>query len=443
MAATDVKYLGAISLLLDDEINHKVIDVQNTESLTDILNLGGRYEVSKTAAFHNYVNSPVFVTGDSTGATVTGSGTPTVNTTLTAATSGFVRVGDICKFPNGKNGYVYSVTTASSQDSLVIKSVDDTNLTHVAGDKINFFSNAVGEKSNAPANIRYSLTKYFNLIQIFREVNEITDVARASALRVEFKGEPYIYVKDNMEKAVRLKAMVNAAVIGGQISADQFTTSSPFLTDSVAGGTNVQTTRGLDQYISTYGSSPTVGTPGSFALADIETVISALLALKADISNYMVFMPTKVKFKVDTTLKNLGSSGVTSVRLNIGGNDVNMNVEQFTYGGMTADLKVLPILDHPDMFSQTDIVKKMYFVPKDSVKTADNGVQPRIKMRFMDHGIANGKNLGDRIWGEWYTGALAPTGPTSEESIWRTNWKTHQGLEVLGAQHFASLKVLS
>ena len=75
------------------------------------------------------------------------------------------------------------------------------------------------------------------------------------------------------------------------------------------------------------------------------------------------------------------------------------------------------------------------------MNTVQNGAQDRIQIRYQKHGIKS--NKGNEIWAEWHTGALAPTGPTTDEAIWRTNWLTYQGLEVLGAQHFGKTRVLA
>jgi hypothetical protein len=112
---------------------------------------------------------------------------------------------------------------------------------------------------------------------------------------------------------------------------------------------------------------------------------------------------------------------------------------------MMADIAVMPILNNNKMFSQTDIVKSIYYMPEDSVKTLDNGTQPRVQMRYQSHGLGP-VNKGDKIWGEWHSGPLSPVAPAmgieNDRAIWRTNWKTHQGVQVLGAQHLAKQIVL-
>jgi hypothetical protein len=446
MAYSNYNYISLISLLLDDDINPKVVDIYNWEGFTDVMGLMGRYKESKQPVFNDYVNADIGV--QVVAESVANSGTDTVTVTATALTSGITAENVLFMFPNGKVGHVQDVTTASDKDAIVIESVDGTNLTLVAGQKLDAFSQAVGEASIAPTNMRRSLTKYINNIQIIRGVNEETDVAKVSLLRVNFNGEAYFYAKNLIEKLLEHKGRVNGMCIGGRVSSTLFSDTTPTLTDPQGGGA-VQTSRGLDQYATTYGITDTVTTPGTWSLADHSDVIDALVAARALIQSYKLFMSTSVKGKVDDVLKNLGSSGVTSVRLNAeAGATTRLNfwVDQLNYKGMKADLAVMPILNNNKMFSQTDIVKSIYYMPEDSVKTLDNGMQPRVQMRYQSHGLGP-VNKGDKIWGEWHSGPLSPVAPAmgieNDRAIWRTNWKTHQGVQVLGAQHLAKQIVLA
>jgi hypothetical protein len=435
MASTNKAYISAITLLDEVEYNPLISDIQREDGLMDILNIADRTEVTKVPVYYNTVNAALRVQGDTTGATVGTSGTPQVTTTLTAGTSGYVRKGDICKFPNGKTGYV-TVVTSTSTDALTIKSADGSNLTHTAGQKLDFFSSAVGEQSTKPANRRYSLTVYSNNIQSFREVDSISDIQKVSAVRVEYNGQPYIFMKNWNEKIMKLRGDINAAFIGGTKSSSLYSDSSPSLTDPVAGGA-VQLTGGLDYYVTGYGVNDTVDVAGTFDLDDLEQHEALLLANKSG-GEFMLVCGTKVKNKLQNCLKNLNSAGITAGRMNLDGKEVNMQVERFSYG-FDYMIKKMGILDSPNYFSQTDIVKSFYLIPTGNVGTMDNGSQPRIKVRYQPHGIQN--NTGNKLIGEWATGALSPAANT-DEAVYEKHWLTHQGLEVLGAQHFSKCAVL-
>src|SRR5688572_8019553 len=425
MAYSQYNYISAISLLVKDDILPKVIDIYNWEGFTDIMGLMGRYKESDQPVYHDYVNADIGV--QIIAESVANSGTAEVTVVATAGTTDLTAKNVVFMFPNGKAGHVQNVTKASDKDSIVIKSVDGTNLTLVAGQRLDAFTQAVGEASIAPTNLRRSLTKYVNNIQIIRGVNEETDVAKVSVIRVNFNGKEYFFAKNLIEKLLEHKGRVNGMCIGGRISSTLFSDSSPSLVDPDGGGA-VQTSRGLDQYATTYGVSDQVASLNTWTLADHSDVIDQLIAVRALISNYKLLMSSKVKGKVDDHLKNLGSSNVNSVRLTAAANattNLNFWVDQLNYKGMMADMAVMPILDNNKMFSQTDIVKSIYYMPESSVKTLDNGVQPRVSMRYQSHGLGP-VNQGDKIWGEWHDGPLSPVQPAggvdSSRKLWRTNW---------------------
>lgn len=434
-------FVSAISMLDQREILENVLDIHNDQGLTEIFTQAGRYKVTKQANYHNFVNEALYKLGDTTGATVTGSGTATVTTKLTAATSNFARKGELVKFPNGKVGYITNITTASSEDTLTIKSVDGTNLTHTAGQKLAFFSNAVGAKSISVSNRRYGLTKYVNKTQIFREINEIDDVQSSATVEVKFQGKNYIVFKDLFEKAMKHRADVNAAFIGGYVSSDSFDTASPTITDPYGGG-NVQTTSGLDQYTTTYGISDSVDVAGTIDIDDFEDLFTQLITAKAP-KSYIGYVPSKAMGKIDKCLKALNSSGATSGRLQLDGKSIDFDVTDFTFMGFKIQFAGMGILDNQELFTQTDIVKSMYLVPTDSVKVHGGGMEPRIQARYMKQQIAGPGSLGNEIWAEWNDGALAPTGPVGDVAVWKTHWLTHQGLECLGVQHFAKCVILA
>jgi len=438
--------MSLISLLIDDEINRSVVDIYNWEGFTDVMGLKGRYKESKQPVYHDYVNADIGIQLV-VESTTTGSSTLTV--VVTSGTTGLVAKNYLVMFPNGKVGHIQGIVTASDKDSLTIQSVDGTALTNVAGYKLDVFSKAVGEASIAGTNKRRSLTKYVNSVQIITNVNEETDIAKVSPVRVDFQGKPYFYLKNIIEKMMEWKGWVNGMCIGGTLGSTLFSDTSGTLVDPDGGG-NVQTSRGLDQYTQTYGVNDTVASAGTWSLADHGDVIAQLLAVRAMISNYELYMSSAVKQKVDNHLKNLGSSSVNSVVIQAAANattKMNFEVEEFSYGQMTARMIPMRILDNNKMFSQTSIVKSIYYVPVDSVQTLGSGVQPRIQMRWQSHGISDNLNKGDKIWGEWHSGPMSRVTPQlgieNDRSIWRTNWKTIQGVQVLGAQHLAKSVVLA
>ena len=442
---TTKAYVSALDSMLDTrEINKMVTDIANEEQLTDILDLAGKTKPTKQSIYYNFVNESLFKLGDTTGATVLNSGTASVTTTFTAATSGVARKGDLVLFPTGAVvGQIQSVSTSSSQDTVVIKSVGGGNITHTAGQKLSInFSFAAGENSVSPTNIQFGLTKYSNKVQIFRETSKITDVQNASTIEVEFNGKPSFIVKDHIEKAMLLKGKINAAFIGGDMSATSFSDASPSLVDQYTlngdGGGAVQTTRGIDKYITSYGVNATVGSAGTVAIADVDAMCDALTAARAP-KSYTVLGSKAALRTYSKFWKNLGSSGVTSARLIVDGKEIDFSVEKVEYGGYEFNYGRLPILDNPNIFSQTSIAKAAYYIPMDKkVKVLGGDYQSAIQVRYFPKQSVYGSDMIN----ESHDGALSPVNPNGQGQYFRMDYVTTQGLEVLGAQFFGKHNVL-
>jgi hypothetical protein len=436
-------FVSATQLLDRREILPMVSDIHNDAELTDIMWLAKRYKVTSMGNYHNFVNEGLYLLIDTAGATVTGSGTTTVNTRSTPATAGFVRRGELVIFPNKKVGVITAVTyNSGTGDLFTVRSIDGTNLTHTAGQRLAPFSNVAGERSKTPDNRRYGLVKYLNKLQIFRERNSVTDVQSCSTVEVEFGGKNFIVYKDLFEKAMKHRADINAALIGGVMSDLSWEDNAPAFTDPSNGG-NLQTTGGMDWYIELYGVKDQVAALNTVTLADMEDFNSQMVTAKAPRELWQI-CSNAVGTKFDNMIKGLGSSGqIQSAQMRVDGKTIDYTTSSFTYGNFTYEKLLLPILDHPDLFSQTNIVKNAYYIPKDKVKVhgPGGGYQPRMQVRYFKNQVKN--NLGTEIYAEWHDGALAPTGPVGDEMVWNTYWASTQGLEMLGVQHCARQVVLA
>jgi len=442
-------YVSAVDSMIDTrEINKQVTDIYNEEQLTDILNFADRKKTTVQPVYYTFVNESIFKLVDTTGATITNSGTPTVTITgVTAATSGYNRLNDvlILSSTGNKSVFISSVTTSSGQDTLIVKSVDGGNVTITAGDKLGNYSVAVGERSDRPLNLRYGLTKYSNKLQIFRETSQITDVQNASTIEVTINGQPRWMAKDHWEKAILYRGKINATYIGGDMSSTSFSDANPFLVDNNAptnggGGMGVQTTRGIDKYVTTYGQVSAAATLGTVVLTDIDAQLDLMTAARAPLQ-YLVVGGKSARRAYDKLWKGLPSSGaMQSLRLTVDGKEIDTTVERIEYGGYEINLKTLPILDHPVLFANTLISKSMYWIPYNgAVKVEGGGSQPAIQVRY----FPNQSPYGNDIDGEIHSGALNPINPTGGIAEFRTDWLSWQGLEVLGAQWFGRQRVLN
>lgn len=437
-------FVSAISFLDQRDINPNLLDQTRDSQFTDIMKLVGRYKEAKVPIYNYFVNNDIFA--DATVASVSaGYGTAIITVVLTAATSGYARVSDLVKSNNpnmiGQQGWISQVTSVSGVDTIKIQSVNNMPLYAVANDQISFSSNAFGENSDAPVNRKYGVTRYINQVQIFREVDEITDIQKVSKIEVSINGQPYYTPLNHIYKINYLNGIISAQMIAGVQSSTLFSDASPYLADG--NGNPIQTTMGLDQYVTTYGISNQVATLGTVGFTDINTMIDSFLANKAPHS-MMGFGGSRSKRPFDVWLKNLGSAGVNSVRMIIDGKTLDMEVDQFSYGNFQFDFINLPIFDQPQLFGPTitpDINGSIYWIPKDKIQVEGGGMEARMQIRYLPKAMAGGNSVSNGIITEWHTGALAPI-PTNSRMVWHTDWYTNQGLECLGVKHFQKFRVV-
>lgn len=438
-------FVSAIDFLDQRDIDPNIYDQSRDRAFTDIMKIVNRYKPATMFNYHNFVNNDVYELGTISAVTSTGLA-QIVFTINTAAV--FPRVGDLIKTSNannvGKQARVQAVTLGSGTAQITVRSVGGNAAPFYAtvGDSVSFGSNAFAEKSDAPTNRRYGLTKYYNLIQIFREVDEISDVQKVAKIEVEVNGDYHILPYQHIQKVIKLNGDISVQMLAGTQSSTQFGDANPFLADP-SSGLPIQTTGGLDWYVTTYGIDEEAASLGTFGFTELDEIIDGWIANKAPMEQ-MAIMGSRAYRLLSQFFKNLGSGGVTSVRLNIDGKSVDLNVEQVVYGGATIDFVHVPILDHPQLFSSTisaDINGSIYFVPKDQVDTVDNGRQPRMQIRHTPSPFGMGRNGSNNgIVAEWRTGALAEV-PTSSVAQLHTDWMTAQGLECLAVKHFQKYRV--
>lgn len=440
-------FVSAIDFLDQRDIDPNIYDQSRDRAFTDIMKIVNRYKPATMFFYNNFVNQNVYEVG--TISAVTSTGLAQIQFTINTAST-FPRVGDLIMTSNSNNSdnqaRIQAVTFGSGTATLTVRSVagNSTPFYATVGDLVQFGSDAFAEKSSAPTNRRYSLTKYYNNIQIFREVDEISDVQKVAKIEVNVGGDYHILPYQIVQKYIKMQGDISVQMLAGTQSGTLFNDTNPFLADPVT-GLPIQTTGGLDWYIRTYGITDSAAVLGTFGFTELDDIIDNWIANKAP-NDQMGFMGSRPKGVLDRFFKNLGSSGVTSVRLVIDGKTVDMNVDHISYRGFEIDFIYVPIYDHPQLFSPTlvsVINGSIFFVPKDQVDTVDNGRQPRMQIRhtptpFM--GTSANKSANGIIT-EWRVGALAEI-PTDGTLQLQTNWETAQGLECLAVTHFQRYRVI-
>ena len=443
--AVNKSYVSAIDFLDQRDIDPNIYDQSRDKAFTDIMKMVNRYKPATMFYYHNFVNNDVYEVG--TISAVTSTGLAQIQFTINVADT-FPRVGDLIMTSNSNNvakqGRVQAVTFGSGTATLTVRSVggNSSPLYATIGDSVAFSSNAFAEKSDAPTNRRYGLTKYYNNIQIFREVDEISDVQKVAKIEVNVGGDYHVLPYQTVQKYTKLQGDISVQMLAGAQSTTLFNDTNPFLADP-SSGLPIQTTGGLDWYVTTYGISDSAAVLGTFGFTELDEICDNFIANKAP-TDQMVFMGSRAYAVLSKFLKNLGSSGVTSVRLNIDGRTLDFEVEQLKYRGYTFDFVHVPIFDHPQLFSSTlraDVNGSLYFVPKDQVDTVDNGRQPRMQIRYTPSPFAGANGSSNGIVKEWRTGALAEV-PTSSVTQLHTDWYTAQGLVCLAVKHFQKYRVV-
>lgn len=439
-------FVSAIDFLDQRDIDPNIYDQSRDRAFTDILKIVNRYKAAKMFDYHNFVNNDVYEVGTISAVTSTGLAqiTFTINTAAT-----FPRVGDLIMTSNtnniGKQARIQAVSFGSGTATLTVRTGSNSIAFFAdVNDLVQFGSNAFAEKSDAPVNRRYGLTKYFNLIQIFREVDEISDVQKVAKIEVNVGGDYHILPYQHIEKVIKLNGDISVQMLAGVQSATKFSDANPFLSDPVS-GLPIQMTGGLDWYVINYGINDSAAVLGTFGFTELDDIVDNWIANKAP-QDQMGFMGSRAKGVLDKFFKNLGSAGVTSVRMVIDGKSVDLEVDQVNYRGFKLDFVPIPIFDHPQLFSSTlraDVNGSIYWVPKDQLETVDGGREPRIQIRntptpFMGSG-PNGSANG--IIHEWRTGALAEVSTSSVMQL-HTDWQTAQGLECLGVKLFQKYRVI-
>lgn len=442
----DKKYVSALTLQDQRDIDGRVIDIAGESSFIENIKMLGRAKPAKVPWFYLHTNEAIYGIGDTTGETVTGTGTATITATTTVATSGQFRKDDILKL-GLKNARVYSKSTSGGKDTFVLHSVDGSNITFVAGGKLVWSSNAAAEGSGQRENLRHKTEAYYNHIQILNESVKSTDISNLTTIEAP-EGSTYT-VKQHADAVLRLQKAISGMMIGGQISTTRFSDANPALAD--AAGYGVQTSMGLDQYTTMYGGYRALTTLGTVVIADMDTREDAMIAKRLVNKNLVVMGSIRSMRPYSSYLLNLGSSGITSVRMNIDGREVNMSVQKWTRpGGFSYEFMPCNTFNDPSMYpveaGVTDIGQCLYYLPKDSVNVEGGGTAERFRIRYLDQ-QAHIKSSGPNVkWSdlikETITGGLAPV-PTGTDRTLEGNWVSYQALECAGAQHFYKEKTVS
>ena len=185
-------YLSSVNFLDQREILKNVLDVAESESFLDVLDVMGRAVPTATIEYHNHVNNSLYAKATQGNAPVDIAAAAEGTITLAASQVQPV-IGEIVMFASGNQGIVTANPTATTVTVRAIDAIDTTDTAN--GATVVFISNAHTEGSGAQMMRKSNLTQSTNRVQIFKTKTSITDLAAGSKIEVEYKGKPYYFIK--------------------------------------------------------------------------------------------------------------------------------------------------------------------------------------------------------------------------------------------------------
>lgn len=444
MSQLNKRYISAVDLLDQRDLLRQLMNITNEDtSFVDIMEMLGREVPVSQPKYSVFVNSELYATDtivsftDASGGSGQGHATVVITT---ANGNSFPIVNDLIQFPSGYLGWIKAKTADAGGDSLDVYAVNQNVTTALlagaAAQRVSFISNAQGEGSDAPGTRRYAVTTRSNLVQIFKNAGEITDIQKASTIEFDYQGQPYYFYKLQHDTLMKHRGDISHAMIFGQISDENFTAATGYLTD--AAGNRVQTTRGLRQYIKTYGIDDSAAAV-QFDLAYVQSLVRRFAARRAP-EQFLVLGGIEGAIAFTNFAGALDSAVQFSpnARIQVGGNMVDVDIETFKGFGHTFMFKRLRLLDHQNTVNFTGSAgfqSEMMFLPMDKVRDEGSGADiDRFRLRYL---------TGDGVdfrYKESMEGKLAPV-PTNLKSVLKCEYQTTMGLEVAGPDHFALVKI--
>ena len=426
-------FISSIHFLDKREILSQVLDVTNEDpSFLDVMEGMRRSVPTSSAIYHNYVNEKIYN-----------------KLTLVAGTSSKLRNGDIIVDTADQSVY-YVKNAANVNTGANVTKLSGAGTTPALTATVVAFSNAHGEGSGAPASLSYGLKKYSNKVQIFKNSYKLSDVELTNKISVQYNGQEYYMYAAQHYALTRFRNDIAFGLLFGKGNASAFSDFDNDYTSAaqagLIGGVNttqvvdgdgnpVQFTKGLVEWCKDgmdldNGAGGVTNPLGTFGLDDMATIVKVMDKTRAPMS-YMLFAGVGAKIGMDNVIKNLGSSGVTSVRIQANGSSIDFGMESFTLYGRQFITKAMPVFSHEaGEVLGANATNTVLFVPNDKIKVhAGAGSVDRMRVRFLE-----GPNT-NLAYKEWMLGGLAPT-PTDSRSVLECVYESAQGLEVLGVEHF-------
>lgn len=438
------------------EIDPRIADAYRDDDFNSILNIGARKEVITQEYWRTAINVKTDYAFDTTGATVTGTGTATITTsTADLEADKYATLGKRIHFSTGALGFVQSKSTigGGTRIQIVVKIVNGTS-THVAGEKLTMSGIVGGESSGSSVPTNTGIQSYTNKYGIINKSFKITDVEKAQKIEFTYQGkDQWFYLKFAEFKKTFANEM-NRSLIFDDMSTSSFSDTSPAFTDpntsyDGSGGGAIQTSRGLYMWIKLYGSqlyATGSGSSGSpvpnrvITYADVQKITDKLTVQRAS-DKQLCVGSRAAKGAFSTWAKNLGSSGMTSGRLNVEGKELDLITDTINVEGYELNFSTMGILDN-DTVSGHPASKNLFVMPKEGmVETVDKGMKPALGMKYVVNPLKNG--LGNEVITEIQSGAFAPVTPSGPGKFFNTDLSCKIGLDCRVPSQMLMMQVLA
>jgi len=465
-------YLTAPAVLMQRDLYHTLIDNYNDEDFIEILTdssssklFSPPKEMAKVPVYYSFFNTPLFSVLDLTGSSVFlgGSAGTTWNATgLSAAAMNSFVVGSLFY----ANGSVFRVTIKGASSTATFVSVYDTvTPPSASAPKCSVFSNAQVESSAGAAPQKWNIDAIGNYIQLFNNATSVTDIESMTMIEVNIDGKPYMLNYELVQLLRYHRGQISFGMLLGQISGDASITGTPTGTftgtDLTSGvGTVAQTTRGLDQYITSAGNLQNLAVSNTVTLSDIRALNSTLTTKRAP-NNFFAIGAQDIISQYSDFMKNLPSSsasqpggqGINSARMMINGKELDLDVTKFEYGGRNFNFRAINAFSNNQVINFDDgsgnkmaPATSLYLLPTDMTATYGEGRVPYFRYRYMNPpaGImgasANRSVNGPTV--ETITGFLAPIA-TSRTREMVVEYSTNMGFELFNTTKFLRLNSIA
>lgn len=431
----DYTYVSTLDVdLKQREILKNLLDIYDDEqTIVDIMEATGRYQVTKSKDFHFYVNQRLHSAAEVNAIEAA----PAVGTaTDVALTAGSVkpRVNDIMLTAGGYRSFVRAV----AGDVVTVFPVDNTQIAHEAlavGDKVTFFSNAYAEGTGVSEGYVYGVDKYTNNIQIIKGDYSVTDLEAYTRVELEFEGKNYYFIKGMDDAFKRFKMDIAYTLLLGQKSAN--------LTD--ADGKTVYTTQGLEKAIRGNGVVLPLDTTSYDTFRTTFKAFNRGLDQARGPKEYWQWVGADMDNYIDDWLgqiSELVNGGIVYNSFGKGDSrqkSVDLGFKSYHMYGRTHHKKRIDAFDNPEItaaegFPYPDM---LFMIPTGKVKCQGTSeMVERFRVRYLESTApVRPLQSGPTKYHEILTGGLAPV-PTNKEMRLDATYTTWQGPEFYGLEHF-------